>query len=118
MNIDELKNASCYEELELLLTLQALQGKRKKVFSVIANYQDGISFCIPTKTGFVWYSKKSLKRIEAPQEISGDFDCSGFYLLTSLEGAPQEVGGDFDCAYCSSLSSLKNAPEKIGKNFW
>ena len=49
MNLDELKNASCYEELELLLTLQALQGKRHEVFNKLNNYQDDIAFCIPTK---------------------------------------------------------------------
>ena len=140
MNLEELSRASCYEELELLLTLQALQGKRKKVFSAIANYQDGIFFCIPTKVGFVWYSKNSLKRIEAPEKVGGDFNCSfcasltslegapqevdgGFWCnncasLTSLEGAPKEINGDFDCAECVSLTSLRGAPEKVGRNFW
>ena len=110
MNLDELKNASCYEELELLLTLQGLQGKRKKVFNKIANYRDDVAFCIPTKVGFVWYSKRSLKRIEAPQKVSGDFECSHCYSLASLEGAPQEVGGYFDCNDCTSLTSLEGAP--------
>ena len=76
MNREELTRASCYEELELLLTLQALQGKRHEVFNKLTNYQDNVAFCIPTKVGFVWYSKRSLKRIEAPEKVSGDFDCT------------------------------------------
>ena len=92
MNLEELTRASCYEELELLLTLQGLQGKRKKVFSEIANYRDGVAFCIPTKVGFVWYSKNSLKRIEAPEK----------------------VGGDFYCVYCTSLP--KSEVEKLRAN--
>ena len=117
MNLNELKNASCYEELELLLTLQGLQGKRKKVFNKIANYRDGVAFCIPTKIGFVWYSKRSLKRIESPQEISGNFNCSECPLLTSLEGAPEKVGGSFNCSYCSSLTSLEIKRLKKSRNY-
>ena len=117
MNLNELKNASCYEEFELLLTLQALQGKRHEVFNKIANYRDNIAFCIPTKVGFVWYSKGSLKRIEAPEKVSGDFDCAYRSSLTSLKGAPQEVGGGFYCGNCASLTSLRDAPKKVGGDF-
>ena len=117
MNREELTRASCYEELELLLTLQALQGKRHEVFNKLNNYQDDIAFCIPTKTGFVWYSKKSLKRIEAPQEISGDFGCAYWSSLTSLKGAPKDVSGNFNCSNCASLTSLEGAPEKVGGGF-
>ena len=118
MNLDELKNASCYEELELLLILQALQGKRKKVFNALANYRDDIAFCIPTKVGFVWYSKNSLKRIEAPEKVGGDFSCLYCSSLTSLKGAPQEIGGGFWCDSCASLTSLEGAPEKVGGDFY
>ena len=114
MNLDELKNASCYEELELLLTLQGLQSQRAEVFNEITNYQDNVAFCIPTKTGFVWYSKRSLKRIEAPEKVGGDFSCSLCHLLASLEGAPEKVGGDFYCVYCTSLP--KSEVEKLRAN--
>ena len=107
MNLDELANASCYEELELLLTLQALQGKRHEVFNKLNNYQDNVAFCIPTKTGFVWYSKNSLKRVEAPEKVDRDFNCKYCSSLTSLEGVPQEIGGDFYCYNCSSLTSFE-----------
>ena len=118
MNLEELTRASCYEELELLLTLQGLQGKRKKVFSAIANYQDGISFCIPTKVGFVWYSKNSLKRVEAPEKVDRDFNCKYCSSLTSLKGAPVKVSGSFWCSKCISLTSLEGSPEKVGRNFY
>ena len=117
MNLDELKNASCYEELELLLILQALQGKRKKVFNALANYRDDIAFCIPTKVGFVWYSKNSLKRVEAPKKVDKDFDCSSCNSLTSLEGTPREVNGNFYCLRCKSLTSLTGSPEKVNGHF-
>ena len=114
MNIDELKSASCYEELELLLTLQGLQSQRAEVFNEIANYQDDIAFCIPTKVGFVWYSKNSLKRVEAPEKVDKDFECSSCNSLTSLEGAPEKVSGDFYCVYCTSLP--KSEVEKLRAN--
>ena len=117
MNLDELKNASCYEELELLLTLQGLQSQRAEVFNEIANYQDNIAFCIPTKVGFVWYSKNSLKRIEAPEKVGGNFSCLYCSSLTSLKGAPKKVGGNFSCLFCSSLTSLEGAPEKVDGSF-
>ena len=118
MNLKELSRASCYEELELLLTLQALQGKRKKVFNELANYRDDIAFCIPTKVGFVWYSKRSLKRVEAPEKVDESFDCAYLSSLTSLKGSPEKVGRDFDCSFCASLTSLEGAPQKVGRDFW
>ena len=140
MNIDELKSASCYEELELLLTLQGLQSQRAEVFDKLANYRDDIAFCIPTKVGFVWYSKNSLKRVEVPEKVDKDFDCSSCNSLTSLEGAlceingsfcclncksltsltgaPKKVYGIFNCSYCPSLASLEGAPEKVGGDFY
>ena len=118
MNREELTRASCYEEFELLLTLQGLQGKRHEVFDKLANYQDNVAFCIPIKVGFVWFSKRSLNRIEAPQEVGRGFDCSSCSSLTSLEGAPQEVGGGFSCSSCSSLTSLEGAPQEVGGGFW
>ena len=114
MNIDELKSASCYEELELLLTLQGLQSQRAEVFDKLANYRDDIAFCIPTKVGFVWYSKNSLKRVEVPEKVDKDFECSSCNSLTSLEGAPEKVSGDFYCVYCTSLP--KSEVEKLRAN--
>ena len=117
MNLEELTRASCYEELELLLTLQGLQSQRAEVFNELANYRDNVAFCIPTKVGFVWYSKNSLKRVEAPQEVGGDFYCNNCASLTSLAGAPEKVSGFFWCSSCFSLTSLVGAPEKVGRGF-
>lgn len=50
--------------------------------------------------------------------VKGNFDCSGYGLLKSLEGAPEEVGGYFHCNYCSSLNTLEGAPKKVGGNFY
>lgn len=117
MNIDRFKRVSCYEELEMLMVIGGMYEMRREVFIKLSNYQDDNAFCIPTVSGFVWFSKRSLKRIEAPQEVGGDFYCSDCTSLTSLEGAPQEVGGDFDCSGCFSLTSLEGAPRKVGECF-
>ena len=50
-------------------------------------------------------------------KVSGDFNCSCFYNLTSLEGCPREVGGDFDCDHCKNLKSLEGCPREVGGSF-
>ena len=49
--------------------------------------------------------------------VSGDFDCDGCELLTTLKGAPKEVGGGFNCSGCKSLKTLEGAPRKVGRGF-
>ena len=56
----------------------------------------------------------SLKRLNLPKEIKGDFNCGNCKKLTSLEGAPQKVGGDFNCSNCPKLKSLEGVPQSIG----
>ena len=53
----------------------------------------------------------------APKKVSRCFTCSGCNVLTSLKGAPKEVGGAFYCLYCRHLNSLKGAPKKVGGDF-
>lgn len=118
MNADRFERVSCYEELEMLIAIYGMQEKRREVFTKLLNYQDDNAFCIPAVSGFVWYSNRSLKRIEAPQEVDRDFYCTYRSSLTSLEGAPRKAGRDFDCSGCSSLTSLKEAPRKVGGSFW
>ena len=66
---------------------------------------------------FYWFDKDG-NQIAAPQNVSGDFGCSGCTSLTSLEGAPQKVGEDFVCSRCTSLTSLKGAPKLVGRSFY
>ena len=49
--------------------------------------------------------------------VSGNFNCSKCYELTTLEGAPEKVGGNFSCNHCTNLTSLEGAPKKVGKDF-
>ena len=55
--------------------------------------------------------------IDAPLEVSGDFDCFGCASLKSLEGVPQKVGGSFECTDCNSLTSLEGTPKEVGGKF-
>ena len=50
-------------------------------------------------------------------KVSGNFDCYGCKLLTSLKGAPKKVGRSFYCTGCESLKTLEGAPKKVGLIF-
>ena len=66
---------------------------------------------------FIWFDD-DVNEIDAPFEVSGDFDCFGCDSLKSLEGVPQKVGGTFYCTKCTSLKSLEGAPMEVGGSFF
>jgi hypothetical protein len=88
---------------------------------------------------FSWFNKEliTLKGLDIPKHIPGDFSCALNKLtslefgpvsvdgqfncydneLTSLEYCPEHVGGDFDCSD-NQLISLEYCPETVGGYFW
>jgi predicted DNA-binding ArsR family transcriptional regulator len=57
----------------------------------------------------------SLKNIDIPEIVEGNFDC-GNNDLTTLKGAPKSVDGGFNCVN-NNLTSLEYAPEKVEGDF-
>ena len=79
-------------------------------------YKDDSIICLANKH-LVWFDLETGNKIDPPEVIEGDFDCSELINLTSLDGAPKYVGGNFRCFYCKNLISLEGAPRKVGGNF-
>ena len=51
-----------------------------------------------------------------PEEIKGDFSCSGNKKLTSIEFGPNIVNGDYWCNGCN-ITTLKGSTEEITGDF-
>jgi len=66
---------------------------------------------------FSWFNKEliTLKGLDIPKHIPGDFSCA-LNKLTSLEFGPVSVDGQFNC-YDNELTSLEFAPEYVGGDF-
>lgn len=47
--------------------------------------------------------------------VNGDFNIDSCTELENLEGCPEEIAGNFYCSGLSKLSSLKGAPKKINE---
>ena len=56
----------------------------------------------------------------SPEEIKGDFDCSGNNNLTSLEFGPKIVNGDYLCNGCNltSLHNIHKYTQQISNKFF
>ena len=50
-------------------------------------------------------------------EVTGDFDCSYFFRLKSLENGPEVVGGNYIIHGCKELTSLVGSPLKVKGDF-
>jgi len=57
----------------------------------------------------------TLKGLDIPKYVDGDFECDG-NNLTSLEFGPEYVGGKFDCTG-NKLKSLNFCPDFVGGGF-
>ena len=117
MNLSSFSNLSCIEELELKSSMIGISKKDilKKLSTEYNTYGDKIYLVIDGH--FAWFSLVTGLQADAPEKVSGSFDCSNCTSLTSLEGAPKEVGKNFYCSNCTSLTSLEGAPKEVGEDF-
>ena len=46
-------------------------------------------------------------------KVSGYFDCSSCFVLSTLEGSPKYVGGSFHCSWIR-IESLEHSPLYVG----
>ena len=51
-------------------------------------------------------------------KVKGHFDIRHNRNLTSLKNCPDEVGGQFSCSGCSALESLEGCPKEVGSKFY
>lgn len=108
--IDESNLISEDNSLKTLKCENTYSKHRKIVYS-----KNGLK-CAISDGHFVWLDENG-NEIAAPLRIDGNFVCTEYNSLTSLEGAPEKVGKEFYCGHCKSLTSLEGAPRKVGGYF-
>ena len=100
-------------EAEVKKELLALIEKSKDLPRGKKVYEGPEGICFASDR-LQWYDK-DLRKIDPPEKVGGNFDCSDTNI-TSLEGSPRVVSGNFDCSD-TKITSLEGCPEKVGGTF-